>query len=153
VVVTGYDRYFSAGLALPALIDLDRAEMKRFIDHFSRTMARVFDCRLPVVAAVNGHAIAGGGVLALQADVRLMANIDVKIGLNEVQLGIGLPAVVIESLRYTVAPSAFVPIALQGRLLTPEQALEFRLVDELVSPDALEASAYGRAQQLGGAYV
>src|SRR5262245_26346492 len=97
VVVTGYDRYFSAGLALPALIDLDRARMKQFIDHFSRTMARVFDCRLPVVAAVNGHAIAGGCVLALQADVRLMADIDVRIGLNEVQLGIGLPAVVIES--------------------------------------------------------
>src|SRR5262249_8995630 len=52
-VVTGYDRYFSAGLALPSLIALDRPEMRRFIDHFSRTMARVFECRVPVVAAIN----------------------------------------------------------------------------------------------------
>jgi enoyl-CoA hydratase len=151
VVVTGYDRYFSAGLALPALIDLDRARMRQFIDHFSRTMARVFDCRLPVVAAVNGHAVAGGCVLALQADVRLMADIDVRIGLNEVQLGIGLPAVVIESLRFCVSPRALVPIALEGRLLGPAEALGLGLVDELCSFDALQASAHGRALQLASA--
>src|SRR5437868_14955749 len=63
VVLTGYDRYFSAGLALPLLVDLDRPSMKSFIDHFNRTMTRVLTCPLPVVAAVNGHAIAAGCVL------------------------------------------------------------------------------------------
>src|SRR6185369_13282808 len=99
VVLTGYDRYFSAGLALPSLIDLERPAMRAFIEHFSRTMTRVFTCPLPVVAAVNGHAIAGGCVLALQADVRIIADVDARIGLNEVRLGIGLPSVVVESLR------------------------------------------------------
>jgi enoyl-CoA hydratase len=149
-VVTGYDRYFSAGLALPELVDLDRPAMTRFIDLFSRTLARVFDCRLPVVAAVNGHAIAGGCVLALQADVRIMADVDVRIGLNEVNLGIGLPAVVVESLRYAVTPRALLPIAMEGRLLTPAQALELGLVDEVVPSGELEERATGRARALGG---
>src|SRR5262245_52934880 len=95
-VLTGYERFFSAGLALPSLIDLDRPAMKRFITHFDLTMTRFFACRKPIVAAVNGHAIAGGCVLALQADVRIMADVDAKIGLNEAQLGIGLPAIVVE---------------------------------------------------------
>src|SRR5262245_59121143 len=66
-VLTGYGRYFSAGLALPTLIDLDRPAMKRFIERFNAVMERVLRCLRPVVAAVNGHAIAGGCVLLLQA--------------------------------------------------------------------------------------
>src|SRR4051794_27933939 len=96
-VLTGYDRFFSAGLALPTLIDLDRPAMKRFIERFNVVMMRLFAQPRPVVAAINGHAIAGGCVLALQCDWRIMAEGDFKIGLNEVQLGIGLPSVVIES--------------------------------------------------------
>src|SRR3954471_3395122 len=60
LVITGYDTFFSAGLDLPSLIDLDQAAMRAFITRFSATMARVFALPLPVVAAVNGHAVAGG---------------------------------------------------------------------------------------------
>jgi enoyl-CoA hydratase len=150
-VVTGYDRYFSAGLALPQLIDLDRPRMKQFIDRFCRTMARVFQCPLPLVAAINGHAIAGGCVLALQADVRIMAEVDARIGLNEVQLGIGLPAVVVESLRFSVSPRALGPLALEGRLLMPRAALDLGLIDEVIAADALQARAIARARVLGSA--
>ena len=64
-VLTGYERYFSAGLALPMLVELERPAMKKFIDRFGVAMLRVFRCARPIVAAVNGHAIAGGCVLAL----------------------------------------------------------------------------------------
>src|SRR5688572_14190973 len=94
-LVIGDGRYFSAGLAVPTLLSLDRAGMHQFIESFGATMQRVFTCPLPVVAAVDGHAIAGGCVLALQCDVRIMTDADAKIGLNEVQLGIGLPSSVI----------------------------------------------------------
>src|SRR6266508_3695318 len=151
VVVTGYDHYFSAGLALPLLIDLDRSGMKQFIDYFSRTMTRLFQCPLPVVAAVNGHAIAGGCVLALQADVRIMADVDARIGLNEVQLGIGLPSLVVETLRCSVPERALVPLALEGRLFTPREALELGLVQEVVVASELETSAIARARDLGRA--
>jgi Delta3-Delta2-enoyl-CoA isomerase len=135
VVVTGYGQFFSAGLDLPSLLPLDQPRMQEFIQSFTDTMLRLFEVRLPMVAAVNGHAVAGGCVLALQADYRIMADGPFKIGLNEVPLGLGLPSVVVETLRCQVPPSSLLPIALDGRLLSPHEALELELVHE-VAPDA-----------------
>jgi enoyl-CoA hydratase len=147
LLLTGDARSFSAGLDLPALIDLSTAELTDFIRRFSASMLRVFSLPWPVVAAVNGHAIAGGCVLALQADVRLMAAGQSRIGLNEVQLGIGLPAAVVETLRCQVpAPSLF-PIAAEGGLFLPEEAMRLGLVQEVVEP----AQLLGRALERAGA--
>ncbi|HEX9605560.1 MAG TPA: enoyl-CoA hydratase/isomerase family protein [Myxococcales bacterium] len=149
LVITGYEGFFSAGLDLPALDALDEQAMGAFMSGFSRTMLRIFELPMPVVAAVNGHAIAGGCVLALQADVRIGATSDFRIGLNEVQLGIGLPAVVLESLRAQVPPPSLLPIALEGRLFSPEEALSVGLLHELLPPDRLEQRAVARAMELG----
>jgi enoyl-CoA hydratase len=142
-VLTGYDRFFSAGLALPQLLPLDRAAMHPFIERFSRAMMRVYACEKPIVAAVNGHAIAGGCVLAIMCDVRVSVQ-DVtagdgaafRIGLNEAQLGIGLPAIVLEPLRATVPATSFAAVALEGRLFTPLEAQRVGLVDEVVATAA-----------------
>jgi enoyl-CoA hydratase len=150
-VITGYDRFFSAGLALPTLIDLDRAAMRRFIERFNQVMVRVYDFPRPLVAAINGHAIAGGCVLALECDARLMAAGDFKIGLNEVQLGIGLPSVVVEALRLAVPPASLAPIALEGKLLSPAAARELGLVDEVVPANELTERARARAAELAAA--
>jgi enoyl-CoA hydratase len=114
-------------------------------------MMRVFTCPLPVVAAVNGHAIAGGCVLALQADVRIMADVDARIGLNEVRLGMGLPSVVVESLRLAVPSRSLVPIALEGRLFAPREAEGLGLVDGVVPAADLVTHAIERARELGTA--
>jgi enoyl-CoA hydratase len=148
IVLTGYDRFFSGGLALPLLVPLDRERMRGFIGDFNATMLRVLTCPLPVVAAINGHAIAGGCVLALQADARLIADGDFKIGLNEVQLGIGLPLMVVETLRLRVPSTSLGPIALEGQLFSPERAHALGLVDEIVAPAELEARALARAAEL-----
>jgi|SRR5438105_2253768 len=149
LVITGYEGFFSAGLDLPALAPLGRGEMAAFIASFARTMLRIFELPLPVVAAVNGHAVAGGCVLSLQTDRRIAAEGDFRIGLNEVQLGIGLPAVVLETLRCQLpAPSLF-PIAQEGRLLAPAEARALGLVDEVVPAQRLEARALERAAELG----
>lgn len=150
-VVTGYDRFFSAGLALPTLIDHDRPAMKKFITRFSQVMARLYAEKRPVVAAVNGHAIAGGCVLALMCDLRIMAEGDFKIGLNEVQLGIGLPSVVIESLRNAVPPRSLLPLAMEGALVSPSQARDLGLVDEVVPQAELLPRALQRAKSLAAA--
>jgi enoyl-CoA hydratase len=147
-VITGYDRFFSAGLALPTLIDLDRPAMKKAIGLFARVMARLYAQKRPVVAALNGHALAGGCVLALMCDLRIMAEGDFKIGLNEVQLGIGLPAVVIEALRAAVPPSSLVPLSLEGQMMSPSRARELGLVDEVVAPSELLPRALARAKVL-----
>lgn len=148
LVITGHGNAFSAGLDLPALLALDHPAMQAFIGRFSDTMLRIFDCPLPVVAAINGHAIAGGCVLALQADCRYITDRDCKIGLNEVPIGLGLPTVVVETLRCQVPPASLLPIALEGRLLSPREALELDLVHNVLPDNRLFAHALERAKAL-----
>jgi len=147
-VLIGHERFFSAGLALPMLIDLDRSALQRFITRFGEVMLRVFACPRPIVAAVNGHAIAGGCVLALQCDWRILVADDARIGLNETQLGIGLPVSVLEPLQLQVPAASLVPIAYEGRLFSPAEALALGLVHELAPAAELEARARARAQAL-----
>lgn len=148
-VITGYDRFFSAGLALPKLYDLDRPAMQVFIEHFARAMTRVLACEKPIVAAVNGHAIAGGCVLALMCDRRIIVDDPtVRIGLNEAQLGIGLPAIVIEPLRAQVPPGSLVPIALEGKLFAPVDAMTVGLVHAMVPASELLELATSQARVL-----
>jgi len=151
VVVTGEGNAFSAGLALPDLIGLDRAGMRDFIAAFERAMQRVLTHPRATVAAINGHAIAGGCVLALMCDVRLAADVPAKIGLNEVQLGIGLPSLVLEPLRARLPVSSIMPVAYEGRLFELREALAVGLVDAVVSAAELETAALARAKALGHA--
>ena len=137
LVLTGEGTAFSAGLDLPEVAGLDRARLERFIRRFSEVMLRVFTLPVPVVAAINGHAIAGGCVLAMQADVRLAAAGDYRIGLNEVQIGLGLPAVVVETLRAQVSPASLGPVALEGRP-RPEEA---RARARTAGPSSAQAAA------------
>ncbi len=148
LVLTGDGRAFSAGLDLPALIDLGTEALCDFIQRFSDTMLRVFTLPFPVVAAVNGHAVAGGCVLALQADQRVMASGEGRIGLNEVRLGIGLPALVVETLRFQVPERSLFPVAAEGGLFLPEEALRLGLVQEVAEPGRLLERALERAREL-----
>jgi enoyl-CoA hydratase len=149
LVMTGEGRAFSAGLDLPALIQTSPASLTAFIRDFSEVMLRVFTLSWPVVAAINGHAVAGGCVLALQADHRLMAAGEGRIGLNEAQLGIGLPVVVIETLRCQVPVPSLSRIAIDGTLFLPEEAVGVGLVQEVVPADELLPRSLQRASVLG----
>ena len=148
MVLTGHGRAFSAGLDLPSLIDLPAAQLMVFIRRFTEFMLRLFALPWPVVAAVNGHAVAGGCVLALQADQRLMAAGDGVIGLNEVRLGIGLPTVVVETLRCQVPATSLFPIAGEGGLFPAAEAHRLGLVHEVVPPETLVDRAHQRAAAL-----
>src|SRR5467141_494100 len=147
-VITGQGSAFSAGLDLPTLVDLDRVRMRAFVLRFETAMMRVFELPIPLVAAVNGHAVARGCVLALQADVRIGADREARIGLNETQLGIGLPAPVVETLRWQVPGSSLAPLALEGRLVSPREALQLGLLHELVPEADLLTRALERATTL-----
>src|SRR5438270_12905525 len=146
-VVVGRGSTFSAGLDLPALVELSAAEMRAFIGQFNDAMLRLWELPIPLVAAVNGHAIAGGCVLALQADLRIAADRDARIGLNETQLGLALPSVVLETLRWQVPGPSLAPIALEGRLFSPREALQLGLLHEVVP----EAELLPRALERAGA--
>jgi len=146
LVVTGDGRIFCAGLDLPSLLDRSAADIAGFIDRFSSFMLRVFELPIPVIAAVDGHAVAGGCVLALQTDFRIMSA--GTIGLNEVRIGVGLPAVVLETLKLQVSAPSLRAIALEGRLFEPDAALRIGLVDEVVAPDRLLPRALEKAREM-----
>ena len=155
LIVTGDGASFSGGLALPSLIELDRAGVRTLITTFTTAMRRVLEAPIPVVAAINGNAIAGGCVLALMCDERILVDegpkAPPKIGLNEAQLGLGLPAVVIELVRARLPAAAHVAVALEGRLVEPDEARQLGLVDEVVAADQLEARVLERAAALAAA--
>jgi enoyl-CoA hydratase len=149
LVLTGYEGFFCAGLDLPSLVPLGRDALAELMGRFDDFMLGLFELGRPVVAAINGHAVAGGCVLALQADERLVADGAVKIGLNEVALAIGLPVVVVETLRCQVPASSLLPIALEAKLFTPQEALELGLVHRVVPQGELLDRAVARARELG----
>lgn len=148
VVVTGRERFFSAGLDLRALPE-GRDEMGSFIDEFETLNRKLLEFPLPLVTAVNGHAIAGGCILASTGDVRIGASGVYQIGVSEVSLGIVFPASAFEIMRATLAPPYVPEVLLGGKLLDPQQAVEAGILHRLVPPEELLIEAEAAARELG----
>ena len=147
VVLTGAGRAFSAGVDLRRIVDGGVAYAQEFLPALSDAFLAVFDCPRPVVAAVNGHALAGGCVIAAAADLRLMSG--GMIGLTELLVGVQFPTVPLEIARYAFGPQA-ARLALTGETYDAATALRLGLVDEIVSPDELLPEAIRRADVLAG---
>jgi enoyl-CoA hydratase len=148
VVLTGTGHCFSAGLNILELYDFDRTTLASFVDRFSETVLAWFSLPRPTIAAVNGHAIAGGCVLALGCDLRIASDTETHIGLNEVQVGIPFPGVPFEVTRHALPPERIREVMLTGALYTPEEARTRGLVDEVVEPEGLIRRAVAVARTL-----
>lgn len=140
---------FSAGLDVPRLLALDRAAMGEFLIDFFALMRAFAASPVPVVAAIGGHAPAGGAVLAIHCDHRVMAAGDFKIGLNEVQVGLPLPASIHAVLERIVGPRQAERLGTLGLLVAAEEARAIGLVDELVGPEQVVP----RALEVARAYL
>jgi enoyl-CoA hydratase len=147
-VLTGQEGFFSAGLDLRGLPE-GREEMAAFVDAFEALNQRLLEFPLPLVTAVNGHAIAGGCILASTGDVRIGAAGAYKVGVSEVSLGIVFPASAFEIMRATLAPSFVPEVLLGGKLLSPERAVEAGILHRVVPPDRLLVEAEEAARELG----
>jgi len=137
VVLSGLPGRFSAGLDVPLLLTLDEAGISKLWKELYATLEAMARSPIPIVAAVTGHAPAGGTVLALFCDWRVMAQGDFKIGLNEVLVGIPLPPVILGGLQRLVGVRRAEYLAVSGALISPDEALAEGLVDEVVSSDEL----------------
>jgi enoyl-CoA hydratase len=146
VVLTGAGKCFSAGVDLPAILAGGADYTDRFLTSLSAAFSAVFDYPAPVVAAINGHAIAGGCVLAMCADVRLMSK--GTIGLSEVAVGVPFPVAALEICRHAMGP-AVTRAALQADTISPESALARGWIDEVVADDELVGRATAIASELG----
>lgn len=147
ILMLGSDGAFSAGLNLVELSGFDGADMEAFLDLFERVVPRLYDHPAPVVACVNGHAIAGGCVLMQCADWRVVqAEPRLRIGLNEVALGVCFPPSTFNLLRNRLGPRALHDALLGAGLYSADEALALGLADAVVE-DA-EAAARARIEAM-----
>jgi len=134
VLLTGANDAFSAGLNLKEVTGLDVAGMTRFLELLEDLVSTLFAYPGPTVAAVNGHAIAGGCVLALCCDHRVIgAEPKLRIGLNEVALGVPFPPRTLAAVVHRIPPRSRDEILLGAELHAPEPALRLGLVDEIAA--------------------
>jgi enoyl-CoA hydratase len=145
VVITGSGSSFSAGVDLRRILDGGRPYTEELLAALSRTFRVVFDHPRPTVAAVNGHAIAGGCVLALACDLRLMSG--GRIGLTELAVGVPFPTTALEIVRHALGPRAG-QVLLGAQTADCERALALGMVDELTEPGELLPRSLALATEL-----
>ena len=149
LVLTGSEQMFSAGLDLPGLVEGGPAYTLELIGALNDLLEKFIDLSIPSVAAINGHAIAGGYILAAACDVRLMTADRGKVGLTELLLGVPFPPLALEIIRAAVGDQYARRMVLHGELFSATVAEQLGLVDELAAPERLLDRAVETAARLG----
>ncbi len=145
IVLVGQGRIFSAGVDLLRIVDGGIGYVQRFLPALSDMFNAVFECPKPVVAAVNGAAIAGGCVLACAADQRVLAA-GARTGVPELKVGVPFPASAAEVMRFTVAHRYLQSVLYGAGTFADADALARGLADEVVEPAAVLDRAVALAQ-------
>jgi enoyl-CoA hydratase len=148
VVLTGQGKIFSAGVDLIRLSEGGAAYVRKFLPALHKLYDTVFYHPKPVMAAINGHAIAGGCVLACCADRRIMANDGGRIGVTEMLVGVPFPALAFEIMRHATPPYFFSETILSGATFAAEVAAHRGWVNEAVEPALVMERAIAAAQSL-----
>ena len=133
VVVSGLPGMFSAGLDVPQLLQFERSDISRFWQIFLRLLKTIAEMPVPTAFAMTGHAPAGGIVMAIFGDYRIMPRGNFKTGLNEVQVGLAVSSPIHGALVRAVGPHTAERILVAGELMDSEKALRIGLIDELAA--------------------
>jgi enoyl-CoA hydratase len=149
-VITGQGNVFGAGVDLPQLVAGGPDYVRKFIPLLGKVFERLATFPKPLVAAVNGHAIAGGAIIMLACDQRLLARGTARVGLTEIQVGVPFPSWALEIARFTTPAEHFQTVACTGRTWNADEALARGLVDEVLEPERLQERAFEVARELGG---
>ena len=148
IMLSGRDGMFSGGLDVPELLDLDRPSVFEFWSRFMLLNRHLAGCPVPVVAAIGGHSPAGGAVLAVHCDYRIAVEGPYKIGFNEVQVGLPVPATILRAFTGLVGSRVAARQAVSGQLIEMSAAREIGLVDELVVAERLQERALEWCREL-----
>lgn len=148
VVLTGHGAFFSAGLDLKVVPTYGPAEQRAMVMAINRLLARVYGLALPTVAAVNGHALAGGLVVALACDYRVGSNGDYRLGLTETRVAVPYPVAAMTVVEAELAPAVARRVVLLARHERPDEARADGILDELQPAGALLPRALAVAGEL-----
>ena len=146
IVLKGNGRVFSAGMDLKAAATIaDVSASDALVLSFNRAFAAVYGCLKPVIGALNGHAIAGGMVLALCCDYRIAGNKDTQFGLTEVRVGVPFPEAAYNVIADQLRPETLRRLVQFGENIDPHTALAWGTIDEAVTPDKVVDQAHQKA--------
>jgi len=148
LIVSGSPGRFSGGLDVPSLLGLDRSTMDTVWHDFYGLLRAIAQSPIPIATAITGHAPAGGTVLSIFSDWRVMAEGDFRIGLNEVQVGIQMPPLILKALRRLIGPREAEHMAVGGELISVQEALRIGLVDAVAAADQVVNRALEWCQRL-----
>ena len=148
VILTGTGSAFSAGVDLPRLLEGGPDYVKKFIPALCDSVQKLFTFPRPVIAAVNGHAIAGGCIFVFACDYRIMAEGSARLGVPELLVGVPFPPIVLEVLRFALPGEHIQELVYLGQTYAPEKALGFGLLDELVKAESMLERAKEVAHRL-----
>lgn len=149
VVITGTGTIFSAGVDLYRAVEGGPEYIERFLPVLARAFTKLFAFPRPVVAAVNGHAIAGGCVMTCACDYRIMARGPGTIGVPELKVGVPFPYIAIEILRFATPNERLQELLYLGRTFGVDDAVAHGLIDEVAAPNDLLDRACEVARLLG----
>ena len=133
VILTGEGSFFSFGFDVPGFMDYPKDSFERYVLKYSELVKNIFMFPKPVIGALNGHTVAGGCVLAIACDQRVMISGKAKIALNEMTFGSTLFSCVTETLKYAVGPKSSEKIIYSGKMFSADEALELGMVDKIAN--------------------
>jgi enoyl-CoA hydratase/carnithine racemase len=148
IIFTGSGKFFSFGFDVPEFLRYSKSDFISYLEKFTNLYTNIFQFPKPVIAALNGHTIAGGCMLATACDFRLMVTGKAKISLNEITFGSTVLAGSVEMLKYCVGSRNSQSILYSGAMYSAEEACQLGLVDQVSSEDALTEDARKVAQDL-----
>jgi enoyl-CoA hydratase/carnithine racemase len=149
VIMTGAGKFFSFGFDVPEFLAFEKARFAQYLTNFIDLHTYLFLYPKPVVAALNGHAVAGGCMLALACDYRVMATGRARIALNEITLGASVFAGITEILRFWVGSANATRVLYSGSMYSAEEAKSIGLIDEVAAEHDLMDAAARMASTLG----
>jgi enoyl-CoA hydratase/carnithine racemase len=149
VLTSAGDKFFSIGFDIPSLIGLSQEDFSEFYRGFNRLCIDLYSFPKPAIAAIKGHAVAGGCILTLCCDYRFIAEGRKLMGLNEIKLGVPLPYPADRILRQIVDDGAARRILDTGDFFPPEDTLAMGLVDGVVPLESVIAKSVERIIAIG----
>ena len=141
IILTGWGKFFTFGFDIPEFLSYSKDAFIRYLTKFTALYTYVFLLPKPVIAALNGHTIAGGCMLALACDYRIMVSEKAKISLNEIAFGSSVFAGCVEMLKVCAGSKNAQNILYSGAMLSAEEASQLGLIDQTASQDMLEDEA------------